>query len=320
MMKLIKTTFLGLVGLALLVSGFTQPVLALEKITYYHTDGLGSPVAGSDENGNLLWKEDYKPFGERIRKETASDGNSRWFTGHPEDKETGFVYAGARHYDPVVGRFMAIDPVGFTEGNVQSFNRYAYVNNNPYKYRDPDGEYLDLAIEVVSISIGTASFVNNLSNGDYGGATLDALGVIADVALAVVPGVPGGVGLGIKAGREAAEAGVKKADFIVDSNGTAVRNSASGARKDLETGGFPGNATKETLENGTIHRGVPGKDGPMDVRIMDGQADGGAFKGPRIRTTRGGSANDGVRSDGSRFRNNENKSQRRKESHIRLDK
>ena len=34
--------------------------------------------------------------------------------------------------------------MGFTEGNIQSFNRYAYANNNPYKYVDPDGrEVLD---------------------------------------------------------------------------------------------------------------------------------------------------------------------------------
>ncbi len=63
---------------------------------------------------------------------------------------------------------------------------------------------------------------------------------------------------------------------------------------------------------------MPGRDGPIDVRIMDGQANGGQFKGPKIRTTRSGSANDGVRSDGSRFRNNESKSQRLRESHIHL--
>jgi hypothetical protein len=47
--------------------------------------------------------------------------------------------AQARQYDPVVGRFMSMDPVGFQETNVHSVNRYAYANNNPYKYVDPDG-------------------------------------------------------------------------------------------------------------------------------------------------------------------------------------
>jgi uncharacterized protein RhaS with RHS repeats len=43
----------------------------------------------------------------------------------------------ARYYDPVIGRFYSNDPVGFRD--VHSFNRYAYANNNPYKYTDPDG-------------------------------------------------------------------------------------------------------------------------------------------------------------------------------------
>ncbi|MCG7556405.1 RHS repeat-associated core domain-containing protein [Pseudoalteromonas sp. Of11M-6] len=43
----------------------------------------------------------------------------------------------ARYYDPVIGRFYSNDPVGFRD--IHSFNRYAYANNNPYKYTDPDG-------------------------------------------------------------------------------------------------------------------------------------------------------------------------------------
>jgi len=46
----------------------------------------------------------------------------------------------ARYYDPVIGRFYSNDPVGYVASNpVMSFNRYLYVNNNPYKYVDPDG-------------------------------------------------------------------------------------------------------------------------------------------------------------------------------------
>lgn len=36
------------------------------------------------------------------------------------------------------GRFYSNDPVGFRD--VHSFNRYAYANNNPYKYTVPDGQ------------------------------------------------------------------------------------------------------------------------------------------------------------------------------------
>ena len=43
----------------------------------------------------------------------------------------------ARYYDPVIGRFYSNDPISFRD--VHSLNRYAYANNNPYKYTDPDG-------------------------------------------------------------------------------------------------------------------------------------------------------------------------------------
>jgi len=48
----------------------------------------------------------------------------------------------ARYYDPVIGWFYSNDPVSFS--NVHNFNRYAYANNNPYKYTDPDGRVAKL--------------------------------------------------------------------------------------------------------------------------------------------------------------------------------
>ncbi|MCP4984789.1 MAG: RHS repeat-associated core domain-containing protein, partial [Colwellia sp.] len=58
---------------------------------------------------------------------------------HKFDTDLGLSYMQARYYDPVIGRFYSNDPVGFT-GEVDTFNRYSYVANNPYKYTDPDGE------------------------------------------------------------------------------------------------------------------------------------------------------------------------------------
>jgi uncharacterized protein RhaS with RHS repeats len=64
----------------------------------------------------------------------------------------------ARYYDPVIGRFYSNDPVGYTASNpVMSFNRYLYVNNNPYKYTDPNGEFLNFAIKFVAdVAMGAA--------------------------------------------------------------------------------------------------------------------------------------------------------------------
>jgi RHS repeat-associated protein len=112
---------------------------AQTKVTYFHNDLSGNPVAASDNTGQIIWRESYRPFGERLKNEAASQTNSQWYTGHRQDADTGLVYMGARHYDPLIGRFLSIDPAGFSESNPHSFNRYAYANNNPLKFVDPDG-------------------------------------------------------------------------------------------------------------------------------------------------------------------------------------
>ncbi|MFT4927500.1 MAG: RHS repeat-associated protein, partial [Phenylobacterium sp.] len=76
----------------------------------------------------------YKPFGDSI--ETPKDDVG--YTGHKFDTDLGWSYMQQRYMDPVLGRFMSNDPVGFT-GDITTFNRYSYVGNNPYKYTDPDG-------------------------------------------------------------------------------------------------------------------------------------------------------------------------------------
>lgn len=128
----------------------TTAPYAAQSITYYHWDAIGSPVAATDEDGNVKWREQYRPYGERIENQAAAQSNSRWYTGHPYDNATGLTYAGARYYDPVVGRFMGIDPQAFRENEPNLFNRFAYANNNPYKYIDPDGE---LPILVIGLAL-----------------------------------------------------------------------------------------------------------------------------------------------------------------------
>lgn len=124
--------------LVFLVSGITRAEL-IGVPTYYHNNLVGSPVAASSSSGALLWTTDYLPYGEKYATDSNASSNKVWFTGHVQDAPQNLIYMEARYYDPEVGRFMAIDPVGFTEANPQSFNRYAYANNNPYKYVDPNG-------------------------------------------------------------------------------------------------------------------------------------------------------------------------------------
>ncbi|WP_137938603.1 RHS repeat-associated core domain-containing protein [Chitinivorax sp. B] len=65
--------------------------------------------------------------------------NREWYTGKTHDDDTGLDYFGARYYDAVAGRFLAMDPVDVNPASLYSFNRYGYANNNPYRYNDPTG-------------------------------------------------------------------------------------------------------------------------------------------------------------------------------------
>lgn len=84
-------------------------------------------------------KQHFKPYGGSIEG-APNDVN---YTGHKFDKDLGLIYAQARYYDPVIGRFYSNDPIGFRD--VHSFNRYVYGNNSPLNNTDPTGMQADCA-------------------------------------------------------------------------------------------------------------------------------------------------------------------------------
>ncbi|MBU6952737.1 RHS repeat-associated core domain-containing protein [Hahella sp. HN01] len=123
--------------LLMLLSSFASAAI---RVKYLHHDNLGSPVAATDEGGNVIWRETYAPFGEKVVKSGAAAGERVGYTGKLHDNNTGLAYLNARYYDPVVGRFLAVDSVGYNAGGLKHFNRYGYSFNNPYKYTDPTGK------------------------------------------------------------------------------------------------------------------------------------------------------------------------------------
>ena len=57
------------------------------------------------------------------------------YTGREWDKETGVYYYRARYYDPMDGRYISKEPVGFKDG----ISIYSYTKNNPINHADPSG-------------------------------------------------------------------------------------------------------------------------------------------------------------------------------------
>ncbi|MGB4066210.1 MAG: RHS repeat-associated core domain-containing protein [Azonexus sp.] len=117
----------------------TSAVAATDMTTYFHNDVSGTPMLATNASGQVVWKETYRPYGEKLTNSAASANNKVGFAGKPYDGNTGLSYMGARYYDSVLGRFTGIDPKEVNPNDLHSFNRYAYANNNPYKFVDPDG-------------------------------------------------------------------------------------------------------------------------------------------------------------------------------------
>lgn len=140
-----------------------------QTVTFFHNDVSGSPIMATNASGSVLWKENYSPYGDKINRAPASADNKIGFHGKPHDDATGLSYMGARYYAPSLGRFTGIDPIDFQENNPHSFNRYAYANNNPYKYVDPDGKLPVLALIPLALKIADIAITAHAIHGAYQG-------------------------------------------------------------------------------------------------------------------------------------------------------
>lgn len=130
---------------------------------FYHSNHLGSTDIVTDENGDLVEKTEYLPFGEVI-----NGGNeSRFlFTGKELDKAISLMYYGARYYSPLLRKFTQPDTIIQDIYDPQSLNRYAYARNNPVKYVDPSGHFL-LSVNPFTIILGESTVSYNPPVYDY---------------------------------------------------------------------------------------------------------------------------------------------------------
>jgi RHS repeat-associated protein len=101
------------------------------KTRHFHLDHLGTPRLITGNGGAEISRHTYRPFGEEIAP-SATAREKKQFTGHERDAES-LDYMHARFYAPFMGRFLSVDPTWESAdfGSPQSWNRYAYVRNNP---------------------------------------------------------------------------------------------------------------------------------------------------------------------------------------------
>ncbi|ESP94244.1 RHS repeat domain-containing protein [Pseudoalteromonas luteoviolacea] len=128
-------------------------------LQWMFTDHQGSIIAVTNRNYELLARYSYDVFGaqkshgainetdalnftsaQRIF-DVVSD-NFRGYTGHEPIKigdDSRIIHMNGRIYDADTGRFMQTDPFVQASSNLQNYNRYSYVLNNPLSYTDPSG-------------------------------------------------------------------------------------------------------------------------------------------------------------------------------------
>lgn len=103
----------------------------------------------------------------------------------------------------MIGQFYSNDPVGYTAVNpVMSFNRYLYVNNNPYKFTDPSGEVLDAVVDIGFILVDIDVLIHDEVANEGANRATNLAALAADTGSAIVPFASGG-GLAVRAGRAA---------------------------------------------------------------------------------------------------------------------
>ncbi len=104
---------------------------------WIHADHHGSINVVTNSAGAEVLRQSYRPYGELMTR-TGSNVEKLAYLGERQDA-TGLQHFGAREYDPVLGRFLSVDPV-IPGMHSSALNRYAYAFNAPTVLSDPGGQ------------------------------------------------------------------------------------------------------------------------------------------------------------------------------------
>jgi RHS repeat-associated protein len=97
---------------------------------YQYSNHLGSVGLEVDDDGNIIFYEEYHPYGTTAFSASGSGVRAtrkRYrYTGMERDEESGLSYHSARYYLPWLGRWGGVDPAGLAGGE----NLFMYTTGN----------------------------------------------------------------------------------------------------------------------------------------------------------------------------------------------
>ncbi len=170
-------------------------------IYFYHPDHLGSASWITNSQGQAVQYLHYMPFGELWYNQQASAYNERFkFTGKERDTESGYDFYGARYYSSILGHWLSVDKLADDYPHTTPYAQSAW---NPIKYKDPDGNFVGTAIDIICVGMDLYSLGKNLAEGNTQAALVDAGALAIDALAVLVPGVTAGAGIAVKAARAA---------------------------------------------------------------------------------------------------------------------
>jgi RHS repeat-associated protein len=184
---------------------------------YHHTDHLNTSNVITDYQGNIFkevyltaYGEEWVNRGNDINRKLGVD-----YTGKYKDEETGLNFFGARYYDSMTSRWISADPIlnnYLPSGNKEkdknlpgmggvynpvNMQLYHYGANNPIKYIDPTGEWVESALDIAFIASDVAGIAIDAGKGDAGGVVINSVALVVDVVCLIIPIAAGG-GLAVK--------------------------------------------------------------------------------------------------------------------------
>ena len=176
---------------------------------YVHDDHLGSSQLLTEgkttarhagltyQRGEILQRFEYAPFGQETHVLNPNLTFDPSYTGQNYDIDTGLYYYKSRYYNPVLARFIQPDTTVPSATDLQAYNRYSYVRNNPLKYVDPTGHFWGFFRKILGAFIGAliAVIVTIATLGALGvpGVTVGAMIANASFAEMILAGAAGGL-------------------------------------------------------------------------------------------------------------------------------